>query len=723
MNRDRARQEIRASWRRIITDYTGTAKKRIAGNETYICPFCGHGTNGDGMTGNPKSPDGNAIKCFGCGFSGDIIDFIQQVKNTDYSTALKEAAACIGIEIDPYKPDAAADFNDYDIKNLELEPLKENQAPHKGTQGDSTTQAPAGKETPAEATKAPEKPTGTEKNGPRMETSSAGTDYTAYYRECISRRTDPAALSYLTARGISATMAARFGIGFDPAWISPTVCARLAAQGKDWRPDPTARVIIPVTKNHYIARAIDPKVTNYAKMNETGGGHIGLFNMAALYSGFDNVFICEGVFDALSIMEAGAPAVAINSTNNADQLIKELEGNPTTATLILAFDNDKAGNTATAKIREGAARLNISYVTANISAGFKDPNEALTGDREKFIDAIAKAQAQTAARPDNVSAYINLLMGDEIKAFKSDISTGFKNLDAKSGGLYPGLYAVGAISSLGKTTFCHQLADQIAAAGHDVLFFSMEQSRLEMVTKSIARIINQEDKTAAVSSLSIRKGYTPPQVLKAAAEYQKRVGERMNIIEGNFRCNIDFISDYTRRYMVKNNCKPVVFIDYLQILRPSAEQEAQSRPTNAKEVIDAAIVELKRMSREQGLTVIVISSVNRNNYMTPIDFESFKESGAIEYTCDVVYGLQLACINEPLFDEQGKIAVKRQRINQAKSATPREVELVCLKNRYGRAYFKCAFNYYCNLDLIEEAITDFNEDERPARRRSSRRGA
>jgi replicative DNA helicase len=499
-------------------------------------------------------------------------------------------------------------------------------------------------------------------------------------------------------------MAARFGIGFDPAWISPTVCARLAAQGKDGRPDPTARVIIPVTKNHYIARAIDPNVTNYTKMNETGGGHIGLFNMAALYSGFDNVFICEGVFDALSIMEAGAPAVAINSTNNADQLIKELEGNPTTATLILAFDNDKAGNTATAKIREGAARLNISYVTANISAGFKDPNEALTGDREKFIDAIAKAQAQTAARPDNVSAYINLLMGDEIKAFKSDISTGFKNLDAKSGGLYPGLYAVGAISSLGKTTFCHQLADQIAAAGHDVLFFSMEQSRLEMVTKSIARIINQEDKTAAVSSLSIRKGYTPPQVLKAAAEYQKRVGERMNIIEGNFRCNIDFISDYTRRYMVKNNCKPVVFIDYWQILRPSAEQEAQSRPTNAKEVIDAAIVELKRMSREQGLTVIVISSVNRNNYMTPIDFESFKESGGIEYTADVVWGLQLAAVNDDLFkgDDKKKVE-RRERLAQAKDEIPREIELVCLKNRYGRSRYNARFVYYPQYDYFMPA--------------------
>lgn len=50
---------------------------------------------------------------------------------------------------------------------------------------------------------------------------------------------------------------------------------------------------------------------------------------------------------------------------------------------------------------------------------------------------------------------------------------GFSNIDAKVS-FYPGLYVLGAISSLGKTTFIHQMADQLAKAGEHVLFFSLE---------------------------------------------------------------------------------------------------------------------------------------------------------------------------------------------------------------------------------------------------------
>lgn len=59
--------------------------------------------------------------------------------------------------------------------------------------------------------------------------------------------------------------------------------------------------------------------------------------------------------------------------------------------------------------------------------------------------------------------------------------------------LYPGFYVLGAVSSLGKTTFMHQMADQIAYAGQEVLFFSLEQTRLELTTKSLSRIMAQVD--------------------------------------------------------------------------------------------------------------------------------------------------------------------------------------------------------------------------------------
>ena len=174
----------------------------------------------------------------------------------------------------------------------------------------------------------------------------------------------------------------------------------------------------------------------------------------------------------------------------------------------------------------------------------------------------------------------------------------------------------------------------------------------------------------------------------------------MSIIEGNFSCDIAFISDHVRQYVRRNGTRPVVFIDYLQILEPAEEQ--QWRPST-KESIDIAVKQLKRLSRELELTIFVISSVNRANYLTPIDFESLKESGGIEYTCDVVWGLQLQCLEEELFSKKEQIKEKRERIKAAKAENPRKIELCCLKNRYGIANYSCYFDYYPANDLFTES--------------------
>lgn len=670
MDREQARQEIRQNWRQLITGITSEARQRVNGEASYICPLCGHGTNGDGMTGNPRSKDGSGLKCFGCNFSGDIIDLYQQTSGADYNTALSLLAQDMGITIDPYRPNAAADFAP---------------APRPTERPQNASAAQTGRKTPAP------------QNGAQGATEGAETpDNTAYYRECRERLNDPAAVSYLSARGISTGTAAAYWLGYDPK-------ADPAQSGH-----PTPRIIIPTSSGHYIGRSIDPATPKqFAKMNNKGG-RPAIFNQRALYAqGVQEVFVTEGAFDALSIIEAGAAAIALNSTSNAETLLKELEQNRTGATLILCLDNDDAGRKAADTLKQGLQRLNISHIAADICGGYKDPNEHLTADKAAFVAAIERAQHMTAAKPDNTAYYIDQLMSGEIARFREVKKTGFANLDEKAGGLNTGLYAIAAISSLGKTTFAAQMADQLAAAGHDVLFFSLEQSRLELVSKSIARRTAQKDMENAVTSLSIRRGYLPPQVLNAAKEYAQEVQDRISVIEGNFACNISFIGEYVRQYIRRTDTRPVVFVDYLQILQP---EQTGNRQQSTREMVDNTITELKRISRELDLTVFVISSVNRANYLTPIDFESLKESGGIEYTCDCIWGLQLQCLNDPVFDKANNIKERREKIKEAKAANPRKIELVCLKNRYGVANFSCYFDYYPANDLFQpcsDAELDF----------------
>ena len=291
-----------------------------------------------------------------------------------------------------------------------------------------------------------------------------------------------------------------------------------------------------------------------------------------------------------------------------------------------------------------------------------------------------------------------------------DRKTGYSNLDALNG-LYNGLYVIGAVSSLGKTSFTYQLGDQLAKAGETVLYFSLEQSRLELVTKSISRILAQNDFSHAVTSLDIRKGYKSPAINKALEEY-KTYADNMHIVECNFKANIEFIKDYVNRFISVKGIKPVIIIDYLQIIPPSRIGET------TKDAVDNNVRALKKMQSDNDLLVFVISSINRTNYLSPIDFESFKESGGIEYTADVIWGLQLEVLYTELFTKDKQIIKKRQAVKEAKMETPRKLVLECLKNRYGKSNYSVGFSYYSAYDLFipnnefEPAIeTPFDGDE------------
>ena len=94
----------------------------------------------------------------------------------------------------------------------------------------------------------------------------------------------------------------------------------------------------------------------------------------------------------------------------------------------------------------------------------------------------------------NAKDYTNLVLNSDIKKYANEntLKTGYKNIDAITN-LFPGLYVIGAISSLGKTTFVQQMADQIAMENHPILFFSLEQSIIELVSKSLSRIMVKQD--------------------------------------------------------------------------------------------------------------------------------------------------------------------------------------------------------------------------------------
>ena len=297
------------------------------------------------------------------------------------------------------------------------------------------------------------------------------------------------------------------------------------------------------------------------------------------------------------------------------------------------------------------------------------------------------------------------LLLDEIARFQKYpcLLSGFHNFDDAQGGLYTGLFVLGATPSLGKTTLLLQIADNIAMSGNFVLYFSLEQSRLELTTKSISRLTAQRDIKNATTAINIRRGkYISEKqreaVSQAISEYQK-FSANISIIELGIDATVTTITDTVKRFMDFTGLRPVIALDYLQLVRPDNDR------LGTKDAVDYVIKVLKKMQVDNNLIVIAISSFNRTNYLAPVDYESFKESGSLEYTADVLLGLQPQIMTDDLFNAEKKIKEKREAIDRAVSAIPRKVMLKNLKNRFGRKGYTCGFTYDPRFDLFTQDLS------------------
>lgn len=299
-------------------------------------------------------------------------------------------------------------------------------------------------------------------------------------------------------------------------------------------------------------------------------------------------------------------------------------------------------------------------------------------ENEKIIKQYGGSKKNTT------SYYIENLFDEEINDYqRATTSSGFKQFDEITGGIMPGLYIIGAAPSMGKTTFCLQLADQIAANGRKVIYFTLEQTRRELVTKSLNRFT---DKDKARDDI-----IKDPDTRKAAAQkYFEAVGDNVQIVDGTQARYYKHIEAIINNNLESN---PVIIIDYLQIIQNSKSKG------NLKLDLDEITSNLEALAKNHNLTIIIISSINRSNYNLPANFAAFKETGGIEFSADVSILLQLDMFDSN-YNEKDQ-AANIQKAEEMKRENPRKIEAVILKSRsYGLKAIK--FEYYADKDLFIE---------------------
>jgi replicative DNA helicase len=339
---------------------------------------------------------------------------------------------------------------------------------------------------------------------------------------------------------------------------------------------------------------------------------------------------------------------------------------------------------------------------------------------QDFADIVAESHTESTQEPtqDKIDKYKLKSAKAVNEALRADIKnntqepptpTGFKELDSVfDGGLYSGLYVIGAMSSLGKTTFVQQVTDQVAQQGKDVLFFSLEMGEKELVSKSISRetylhtkkfkLDESNAKTARGISDSSRyykddergiRGYNQQETdtIKAAFRRHDEYAGNLYIIEGIGDVTAQVIRDTVKMHEKATGNTPMVVVDYLQLIAPSDTKATDKQNT------DRAVLELKKLTRDHNTPVFAISSLNRDSYDAPTTMSSFKESGAIEYSSDVLIALDL---KEMIIDK------KNCDVNNEKKKTPRAVTLTVLKNRSGKTGDRVDYKFHPAYNLFEE---------------------
>lgn len=608
--------------------------------EKYVCPFCesgGHDTpNSNSAFGIYVSKADDGVKtykyhCFSCEASGDIFDLAKQI----YSD-------CKGMPLS---------FVEETVRSLNLD------------ESDPETEEHTSKREPVR--------------------NEFKTEIEKWHKALMDG--DNAGAEYLKGRGFDEADFERFMLGYDAA-------RNVVVFPYDIR-----------ELSYYSTRCISEK-----KFWKPGGIQEPLFNESAVRQP-KACFICESQIDALSIMKVGGNAIALGGggINKLLAVADEIK-----CMFILSFDNDSPGWDFKDNIAKELKTRHLIYIEAEWSKVFaecKDTNDMLTTNEKQFRKDV---EANTVkANPLQVRGGIwsGIMTGFRERMIESipKVPTGFRTFDQNIGGGLPnGLCVIGGISSMGKSAWVLQMSMNIARTGRPVIYNSLEMSRDDVTSRIISSMCYEYCRKNGISTsqammygtmLSDYKNHRKDAqeiALKMCDEFEQTFSHYM-ILQCNENCkhygqiNADEIARNAWHVKEQYGVSPVIVIDYLQFL------DAPDDMVNGQEKqnLDKSISILHNLGDEMKTPVVTIASLNRQNGKSDIDMDSFCGTSRIEYTANLLCGLQPQGFGRPAANHE-------KMIEDCKQEDKRFVEVKVVKLRGGRAIsrtdmsFMSPYNYF-----------------------------
>ena len=345
----------------VIGNYV--ALKRAGRNFLGLCPFHGEKT----PSFNVRDETGR-YKCFGCGASGDVFKFVQEVERLDFVGAVEHLAAKVGVTLNYTTGGPSRDRQ----RNKELLELMERAVEW-------------------------------------------------YHQRLLTSPDAKDARDYLRSRGLAGDVARQFRLGWAPDdWdaLSKALgasaelmrdCGLAFTNSRGRQQDSfRARVMFPIFKDSGEAVAFGGRVlpgsSDPAKYKNSAESKIyaksktlyGLNWAKADVVKADEIVVCEGYTDVIGFHRIGfTRAVATCGTALTEdhvRLIKRFANR-----VVLAFDADAAGQGAAERFYEWEQKLAVQVKVARLSGG-KDPGDLATSDPQGLLDSVQEAEEFLAFR-------------------------------------------------------------------------------------------------------------------------------------------------------------------------------------------------------------------------------------------------------------------------------------------------------------------------------------
>jgi replicative DNA helicase len=285
--------------------------------------------------------------------------------------------------------------------------------------------------------------------------------------------------------------------------------------------------------------------------------------------------------------------------------------------------------------KEYAKIIARESVKRQLSRALNNAQEALKNDGEDFLEVAHKEIFSVAERSKNEPkngrdimprVYSKLIDLYENKKTFAGLSTGFNQLDSKTGGLMPcELIIAAARPGMGKTIFGLNIFEHVVFDLHKTAaFFSLEMPDEQIMHRILSSRGN-------VLASKFKSGNFVEQDIANINEVQKRIFNE-NLIINDLR-EISAIDIRSRcRSIKRKHGLDLVIVDYLGLIK-------RDKAENTNQQIGQITKQLRNLAQEVDCPVLLLSQLNRNLESRvdkrPITAD-LRDSGEIEQDADLI---------------------------------------------------------------------------------------